>query len=141
MAEIHGIHHVSLSVADLAKSTEWYRETLGFEVDAEIEGNGFRRTRMRAPGGSVTLTLTAHEQGSSEPFDERRAGLDHIAFNVGSAETVQDLNGRFDQLGVVHSEVKQAANGSTMITLRDPDNIQLEVFGGPVDSTIAAGSA
>ena len=141
MAEIQGYHHISLSVSDLAKSTEWYRETLGFEVDAEIEGTGFRRTRLRAPGRGVTLTLTAHEQQSSGLFDERQAGLDHIAFDVGNAQTVQDLKDRFDRLGVVHSEVKQAANGSTMITLRDPDNIQLEVFGGSVDKTIATGRA
>jgi glyoxylase I family protein len=131
MAEIQGYHHVSLSVSDLGKSAEWYRETLGFEIDAEIEGNGFRRTRLRAPGSGLTLTLTAHEQQSSEPFDERRVGVDHIAFNVGSAEAVQELKGRFEELGVVHSDVKQAASGSAMITLRDPDNIQLEVFGGP----------
>lgn len=141
MAEIQGYHHVSLSVSDLGKSAEWYRETLGFEIDAEIEGNGFRRTRLRAPGSGLTLTLTAHEQQSGEPFDERRAGVDHIAFNVGSAEAVQELEGRFEELGVVHSEVKQAASGSAMITLRDPDNIQLEVFGGTFAPDIAAGRA
>jgi hypothetical protein len=26
-----------------------------------------------------------------------------------------------------------------MITLRDPDNIQVEVFGGPIDPAIAGG--
>ena len=139
MAEIQGYHHVSLSVSDLGKSADWYRQTLGFETDAEIEGNGFRRTRLRAPGSGLTLTLTAHDQQSGEPFDERRAGVDHIAFNVGSAEAVHELKGRFAELGVVHSDVKQAASGSAMVTLRDPDNIQLEVFGGTFDPDIAAG--
>ncbi len=141
MAEIQGYHHVSLSVSDLGKSVEWYRQTLGLETHAEIEGDGFRRTRLRAPGSGLTLTLTAHEQQSGEPFDERRAGLDHIAFNVGSAEAVQELKGRFEELGIVHSDVKQAASGSAMITFRDPDNIQLEVFGGTFDPGIAAGRA
>ncbi len=140
MAEVQGYHHVSLSVSDLGKSAEWYRQALGFETDAEIEGDGFRRTRLRA-GSGLTLTLTAHEQQSGETFDERRAGVDHIAFNVGSAEAVQELKGRFQELGVVHSDVKQAASGSAMITLRDPDNIQLEVFGGTFDAGIAAGRA
>ena len=140
MAEMQGYHHVSLSVSDLGKSAEWYRQVLGFETDAEIEGDGFRRTRLRG-GSGLTLTLTAHDPQSGEPFDERRAGVDHIAFNVGSADAVQELKGRFDQLGVVHSDVKQAASGSAMITLRDPDNIQLEVFGGTFDPGIAAGRA
>ena len=140
MTQVQGYHHVSLSVSDLGKSAEWYRQALGFETDAEIEGDGFRRTRLRA-GSGLTLTLTAHEQHSGEPFDERRVGVDHIAFNVGSADAVQQLKGRFDELGVVHSDVKQAASGSAMITLRDPDNIQLEVFGGTFDQGIAAGRA
>ena len=139
MTEIQGYHHVSLSVSDLAKSAEWYRQALGFEIDAEIDGNGFRRTRLRAPGSGLTLTLTAHEQQSGEAFDERRAGVDHIAFDVGSAEAVQELKGRFGELGAVHSDVKQAASGNAMITLRDPDNIQLEVFGGSFDPAVAAG--
>ena len=133
MAEVRGYHHVSLSVSDLGRSAEWYCQTLDFEIDAEIEGKGFRRTRLRAPGSGLTLALTAHERQSGEPFDERHAGMDHIAFNVGSAEAVHELKGRFEELGVVHSEVKQAASGNAMITLRDPDNIQLEVFGGTVD--------
>lgn len=139
MAEIQRYHHVSLSVSDLGKSVDWYRQALGFETDAEIEGDGFRRTRLKAPAGRLTLSLTAHEQHSGEPFDERRSGVDHIAFDVGSADAVQELKSRFEELGVVHSDVKQAASGSAMITLRDPDNIQLEVFGGTVDSGIAAG--
>ena len=141
MAEIRGYHHVSLSVNDLGKSAEWYRETLGFETTAEIEGEGFRRTRLQASGGAVTLTLTALANGSGQPFDERRAGVDHIAFNVGTSEDVQELKRRFQELGVEHSEVKKASSGATMITLRDPDNIQLEVFGGTFDPGIAAGSA
>ena len=138
MAEVEGYHHVSLSVSDLGRSTEWYRRTLGFEIESEIEGDAFRRTRLRA-GSGLTLTLTAHEQQPGEPFDERRAGVDHIAFDVGSAGAVQGLKDRFEELGVVHSNVKQAASGSAMITLRDPDNLQLEVFGGTFDSRIAAG--
>ncbi len=141
MTEVQGYHHVSLSVSDLGKSAEWYRHTLGFEIDAEIEGDGFRRTRLRAPGSGLTLTLMAHEQQTGEPFDERRAGLDHIAFNVGDADAVQELKGRFEERGVVHSDVKQAASGRAMITLRDPDNIQLEVFGGTFDPRIGPGRA
>ena len=138
-ADIRGYHHVSLSVNDLGKSGEWYRQTLGFETAAEVEGEGFRRTRLKAAGGGLTLTLTAHENGSGQPFDERRAGVDHIAFDVGSTKDVHELKRRFEELGVEHSEVKEASSGAAMITLRDPDNIQLEVFGGKFDPDIAGG--
>ena len=138
MTEVLGYHHLSLSVTDLGKSAEWYQQVLGLDVAAEIEGEGFRRTRLRAPGG-VTLTLTRHDQQSGERFDERRPGMDHVALQVGSVEDVEALKDRFAELGVNHSEVKRTSGGTAMITLRDPDNIQVEVFGGPLDPSLAAG--
>ena len=139
MTEVLGYHHLSLSVTDLGKSTEWYQQVLGLDVTAEIEGDGFRRNRLRASGGGVTLTLTSHDQESGEPFSERRAGMDHVAFQVGGIPEVEALKTRFEQLGVTHSEVKSTTTGTAMITLRDPDNIQIEVFGGPFNPSIAEG--
>ena len=138
MTEVIGYHHLSLSVSDLDKSTEWYQQVLGLDVAAQIDGEGFRRTRLRAPGSGVTLTLTRHDQQSGETFSERRPGMDHVALQVASADEVKTLKDRFEQLGVDHSEVK-GSNGTAMITLRDPDNIQIEVFGGGLDPNIAGG--
>ena len=139
MTDVIGYHHLSLSVSDLDKSTEWYQQVLGLDVAAQIEGEGFRRTRLRAPGSGVTLTLTRHEQQSGETFDERRPGMDHVALQVSSADDVKALKDRFAELGVNHSEVKASSGGTAMITLRDPDNIQVEVFGGELDPNIAGG--
>ena len=139
MTAVLGYHHLSLSVTDLGKSTEWYQQVLGLDVAAEIEGEGFSRIRIRAPESGVTLTLTRHDQQSGETFSERRPGMDHVAVEVGSVDDVLELKGRFEQLGVDHSDVKTSDRGTAMVTLRDPDNIQIEVFGGPLDPAIAAG--
>jgi glyoxylase I family protein len=138
MTQVLGYHHLSLSVTDLGKSTEWYQQVLGLDVAAEIEGTGFRRTRLRARSSGVTLTLTSHDQHSDEPFNERRAGMDHVAFDVGAVRDVEALKARYAELGVQHSEINQRGD-SAVITLRDPDNIQIEVFGGPLETAIAEG--
>ena len=130
MADVVGYHHLGLTVTDPTRSAEWYRAVLGFAVDAQIEGTGFRRTRLRSPGTGLTLALTCHDRQSAEPFSERRVGMDHVAFDVGTLSAVRALKRRFEQLGVDHSELKESASGRAMITLRDPDNIQLEVVGG-----------
>ncbi|HEU4866373.1 MAG TPA: VOC family protein [Actinomycetota bacterium] len=140
MTDVIGYHHLSLSVSDLETSVDWYQQVLGLDVAAEIDGEGFRRTRLRAPRSGVTLTLTRHDQQSGETFSERRPGMDHVALQVSSADEVNALKDRFEQLGVNHSQVK-ASNGTAMITLRDPDNIQIEVFGGALDPNIAGGRA
>jgi glyoxylase I family protein len=136
MTGVVGYHHLSLSVTDLGRSAEWYQKVLGLEVAAEITGDGFHRTRLRAPGSGVILTLTSHDQESQEPFSERRPGMDHVAFMVGGLADVETLGETFDQLGVTHSGVKSLEGGTAMITLRDPDNIQLEVFSGPADPAV-----
>lgn len=119
-------HHLSLSVTDLEKSVQWYQQVLGLEITAQVQGPTFRRTRMRAPAGGVTLTLTCHDERSGDAFDERRTGLDHVSIQVDDLET---WKARLVQHGVDHSDVKQLSGDASMVTLRDPDNIQLEIFG------------
>lgn len=129
MEEVVRFHHIGLSVTDVVRSVEWYRSILGFEVTAEVDGPTFRRTRLRTPGSGLTLTLTQHDEASTEAFTELRAGMDHVAFHVGTVEDLRSLKRRFERLGVSHSELKEVESGIAMITLRDPDNLQLETWG------------
>ncbi|MEJ7844212.1 MAG: VOC family protein [Acidimicrobiales bacterium] len=132
MPPILGYHHLSLSVTDVDRSVAWYHQALGLETHSVVEGAGFRRTRLRSPGAGVILTLTGHDgRSGAEPFDERRVGMDHVSFRVAGVDEVDALKRRFEELGIEHSEIKASSGGTAMITLRDPDNIQLEVFGGP----------
>jgi glyoxylase I family protein len=126
---IAGFSHLSLSVTDLERSTAWYCEMLEFAVDSQVEGAGFRRNRLRHPDAGITVTLTAHQNGSGDAFDERRTGLDHVSFAVPAIADLHRIKERFLERGVDHSEVKPTASGAGgMITFRDPDNIQLELF-------------
>ena len=132
-------HHLSLSVTDLDRSAAWYRDVLGLEQTAEVEGAGFRRRRFQAPAGDgggahpVTLTLTRHDDAGGA-FDERRTGMDHLSFQVGGLDDLVALKGRLEQHGVIHSELRRMDSGAGMITFRDPDNIQLEAFAPPAGS-------
>lgn len=129
MPTIAGYSHLSFTVSDLARSTEWYRDILGFELDAEIKADGFRRNRLRHPDARITLTLTEHDGGSGDRFDERRTGMDHLAFAVPTMEDVLRFKERFEERGVPHSDVRATVGGAGgIITFRDPDNIQLEVL-------------
>ena len=129
MPTLAGYSHLSLTVTDLDRSTDWYRDMLGFSLDAEVQGDGFRRNRLRHPEAGITLTLTEHEAGSGDRFDERRTGMDHVSFAVATMDDLLGLKERFGEHGVDHSDIKPTASGAGgIITFRDPDNIQLEVF-------------
>ncbi len=84
---------------------------------------------MRHPSGVVVgLTRHNHPDGDAE-FNERRTGLDHVAFTVESAEVLQTWAQRLDEAGVTHSGVKVTpTTGSALIAFRDPDDIQLEFY-------------
>jgi glyoxylase I family protein len=63
-------------------------------------------------------------------FDERRTGLDHIAWGVEGRDGLRAWAAWLDALGVAHSGVidKKGASPYSVIVFRDPDNIQLELF-------------
>lgn len=130
MPTISGFHHLGLTVTDLQASERWYCDVLGFEVHAEIEGERFQRTRLRHPDAGITITLTRHDAGSGDEFTELRTGLDHVALGVPSVAHVTAWHERIEAAGATSSEIKTTRTSfgtGAMITLRDPDGIQLEI--------------
>lgn len=132
MGEITAYHHLSLTVTDRRRSTGWYRDVLGFTVqDDAIEGERFRRTRLQHGNdadGKVILTLTEHADRSGDRFSELRTGLDHVALQVRSRKDLDELVRRLDERGVPHSGLKPMGERNAMVTVRDPDGIQLELY-------------
>jgi glyoxylase I family protein len=128
MPSIIGFHHVSFTVTDRETSVTWYQDVLGFERHSEVEAETFSRTRLRQPDSGIVLTLTEHNQGSGDRFAETRTGLDHLSLQVPDIEDLRGWERRFEDHGVDHSEIKETGTGAAMITFRDPDNIQIELF-------------
>ena len=123
------IGHVAVTVTDLEVSEAWYTKVLGVEPVIDEDTGPFRH--IVYPLGSTLLGLHGFpELTSSEPFDERRPGLDHIAFGVASRNDLVEWAARLDQLGVPHGEIVDAGYGSAL-AFRDPDNIALELFAPP----------
>lgn len=104
---------------------------MGFRLLKQWEGPDFRGWTLMHPSG-VVVTAIAHDQGAPGAFDERRVGLDHVAFHVGDLATLELWSAHLDALAVRHSGVQDVhgARGGPLIVLRDPDNIQLELTAG-----------
>lgn len=129
MAEITGaVHHLNLSVTDLERSVAWYSQLFGLTtlVRLDDDEHEFSKVILRHPSG-LLVGLTAHRANPGDPFDERRSGVDHVALRVPAAPALAAWIDQLDRHGVEHSEIKTTPLGQ-LIVLRDPDNIQLELY-------------
>jgi glyoxylase I family protein len=133
---IAGIHHLGLTVRDVEASAAWYAGVLGFRRVGEfVAPDGARRkVFLRHDGLAARLGLTQHRDADpGDAFDETRTGLDHLAFVVPDRAALDAWAERLSAAGVVHSPVAPANSvpGAAVLVLRDPDNIQLELFFDP----------
>jgi glyoxylase I family protein len=123
------IAHVALTVSDLAVSEPWYTRLLAVEPVLDEDTGPFRHIVYQL--GSTLLGLHGFaDLASRDPFDERRPGLDHVAFGVVDRSELVRWLGRLDALGVPHGGIVDAAYGSGL-SFRDPDGIALELFAPP----------
>jgi glyoxylase I family protein len=123
---IEGFGHIDLTVTDSERSVQWWREVLGFRLVATFGRPGHRVWSMNHPSG-VPIGLVVHDETKRGSFDERSVGLDHFALRVRDRSTLEEWASHLDQLGVLHSGI-QEENGGPLISLRDPDNIQVELW-------------
>lgn len=134
MTAIAGWAHVTLSVRDHDRSVRWYGEVLGFQPIASQTTEQWIRTLCVHPASGTALVLHQHLSNKGEEFDERRTGLDHVAFRVADYDALAAWQDRLAELGVSHSPVTGAPpRGGSVISFRDPDGIALEVFYRPPD--------
>jgi glyoxylase I family protein len=131
MPQFAGITHVAVTVAALEKSTPWYEALFEAKpvLDEDVEAGGFHHT-VFAIGGGQLFGLHQHSAGEGPTFDERRPGLDHVAFSCSDRRELQMWEARLDALGIVHGGVVDAHYGSGL-SFRDPDGIALEFFAPP----------
>src|SRR4051794_2816727 len=115
------ITHVAVTVTDLEVSKEWYTKVLGVEPVIDEDTGPFRHIVYPVGGTLVGLHGFPHLE-STQKFNERRPGLDHISFGCESRADLEKWAARLDELGVAHGEIVDAHYGSGL-AFRDPDNI------------------
>ncbi len=122
------IGHVALTVRDLGRSIEWYEKLFDAKPVLDEDTGPFRHVVWSI--GSTLVGLHQFPDARSETFDERRVGLDHLAFSCANRGELEQWASRLDELGVAHGGVIDAGYGSGL-SFRDPDNIALEFFAPP----------
>ena len=132
---VAGIDHFSATVSDVEASAQWYLRVFGMnrvpvQFPHHRDEDGGYAVLLMDPRSGVAIGLHHHEANLGDGFDERRNGLDHIAFKVAERTDLDTWVSWLDEQGVQHSGVNDVTVPVPYSTLvfRDPDNIQLELI-------------
>ena len=127
MPEFPRVTHVALTVTDIERSRPWYETLIGSPPVID-EDTGLFRHAVWLLGGQTLIGINQFpDPHGSDPFDERKPGLDHLAFASANRLELAEWEARLNELGVANGGIVDASYGSAL-SFRDPDNIALEFF-------------
>ncbi len=129
MADFPPITHVALTVSDLGRSAPWYGTLIGSDPVLDEDTGPFRHV-VWLLGQTLVGLHQFPDPAGTEPFNERRIGLDHLAFACANRSELVAWEARLNDLGIANGGIVDAPYGSGL-SFRDPDNIALEFFAPP----------
>lgn len=130
-AGFFGIGHLDLSVSDVEASAAWYEKVLGLRRLRRVDFAERTMIVLRHDASGLVIGLNQHQGFPGEPFDERRAGLDHVGFAVG--RRLAEAAGAAGT--TVFATIDHAA-GARSVGLDMPET-QVLIVGNPAAGTLA----
>jgi glyoxylase I family protein len=138
--EVSALHHFLIRVQDPERSRSFYEDTFGFSfIELPVDATFVREWRghpsggklLAAPLGDTFLVLAPPLEGTPEidRFNERRVGVDHLAFAVPDASALDEVVTVLERAGVWTAGVEHdPVLDKSYVAFRDPDNVQWEFY-------------
>lgn len=129
---VGGADHVGLSVTDLAASTRFFTEALGFEV---VRRDPDYPAAFLSNGEILVTLWRVSDPKTAVPFDRKKnVGLHHLAFAVASFDALDALHERLRSWPGVRIEFAPELLGdgpARHMMLRDPSGNRIELIHRP----------
>jgi glyoxylase I family protein len=138
---VGAIHHLRLTVTDVARSRAFYTEVLGFTVAVEEPpppGDEHHEAIAESLQGGVILMHDAmfiglrpiddERASAADRFDPLRVGLDHLSFSVPTRADLEAAAQVLEERGIEHGPIRELVPlGLCFLAFFDPDGIALEL--------------
>ena len=121
------VSHISFSIRDAEASARWWAGLLDLTEIDRVRDDGWHGILLLHPSSRTVIEFQQHDRNQGETFDPRRTGFDHMGFKVDTRAGLDEWLARFEELGVRHSPIVEREYGA-VLTFKDPDGIQLEMF-------------
>ena len=144
---VGAIHHLRLTVSNVARSKDFYTEVLGFTV--AVEGppppeDEHHETLVDSLQDGVILMhegmfiglrpVDDERVSTADRFDPLRVGLDHLSFSVPTRADLEVAMRLLDDRGIEHGPIRDLVPlGLSFLAFFDPDGIALELTGPIAD--------
>lgn len=113
----------SLTVKDIRKSLEWYRDVVGFTVDQEYEREGTLRAVLLKAG---TVRLLLNQDDGAKGWDRVKGG--GFSLMITTAQDVDELATRITERGgALDSQPADMPWGGRVFRLQDPDGFKFVI--------------
>ena len=127
MINILRVHHIAIICSDYRKSLSFYTEVLGFKLLVETyreERDSYKADL--ALSGQYIIELFSFPNPPERLSLPEATGLRHLAFEVGSVETVRN---ELLSLDVSAEEIRvDEGTGKRFFFTTDPDGLPLEFY-------------
>jgi catechol 2,3-dioxygenase-like lactoylglutathione lyase family enzyme len=130
--QLRGLHHVTAIVADLERTTAFYRDVLGLalhEAGTNDDDPDARHFWFGDAAGTPGTLLSFMEYPQLEPAQPGRGAVHHVALRVDSADEQLAWRDYLTRSGIPCSEVF-TRGPFTSIYFRDPDGHLIEIATG-----------
>lgn len=132
-----GIHHVRLTVTDIARSKSFYEDVFGVhpvvDFSDRVDETGVREDPEKMFGGCAfavgdQILGLRPVAPAGDTFASTRVGLDHLSLAVATTADLAAAAERLTERGVAHGEIVELTDmGIAILSLQDPDDINLEL--------------
>lgn len=127
MPRFTDVSHISLSVSDAERAATWWRDVFGLRELIRLDHEDGWHAVLVELTDAIALEFQQHDTNAAEQFDPVRTGFDHLGLAVDSRDDLVEWQRHFESLGVVHTPIADREYGS-VLTFKDPDRIQFELF-------------
>jgi catechol 2,3-dioxygenase len=123
--KIQSLGHVVLRVTDRDRAEKFYGDVLGLPICARFDEGGFKMAFFTLGNHHDFAVMEVSGDGSGR--SETAAGLDHVAFNIGTTlDELREAKAKLDAAGITTKPVDHEVTKS--LYFEDPDGNGIEVY-------------